>query len=72
MLTDQQLKQASFGLWLAEDSTDNHADILRVKRMVPIVMKECCTEKQMLYITHFSPGRSPFMTILTFCVCRLV
>ena len=53
MLSDQQIGRAAFDLWRAEIGTDNQLDTDRLKRMLPVVMKECCTEKQQIYITHY-------------------
>ena len=53
MLREQQLEKASFDLWLTAGDTGNQSDIDRLRRILPIAMKECCTEKQMLYITRF-------------------
>lgn len=53
MLTNQQLKRASFDIWIAEGRANNQTDIDRLKKILPLAMKECCTEKQRLYIVHF-------------------
>ncbi len=53
MLTDLQEQKASLSRWLLEGATDNQSDMDKLKQMVPIAIKECCTEKQRLYITHY-------------------
>lgn len=57
MMTKYQEQTASFKLWLEECGEDNQSDIDKLNRMLPIAMKECCTEKQRLYITHFFADR---------------
>lgn len=53
MLYEQQITKASFDFWLTENSSENDESLHRLKRMLPVAMAECCTEKQRLYITHY-------------------
>lgn len=52
-LTELQLDQAAFDLWLMGEGEDNRADLEKMKRVLPIVLEECCTEKQRAYIMHY-------------------
>lgn len=45
---------AAFDLWLSAEGEDNRAELERVKRILPMILEECCTVKQMEYI--FRPG----------------
>lgn len=52
-LEEYQLAQAAFDLWLASEGEDNRAELERVKRILPIVLDECCTVTQKTYIMHY-------------------
>ena len=52
-MTDLQLIHASFDLWLAADGEDNRAELERVKRILPMILEECCTAKQLDYIMRY-------------------
>lgn len=57
MLYESQITKESFDLWIKESSEGNDETLHRLKRMLPVAMEECCTEKQRLYITHcFADG----------------
>lgn len=49
-MTDLQMINASFELWLSAEGEDNRAELDRVKRILPMILEECCTVKQMQYI----------------------
>lgn len=53
MLDERKIEKASLDLWLLERGESNQQDLDRLKCAIPVVMKECCTEKQALYITRF-------------------
>jgi len=53
MMTDLQLIQASFDLWIHTNAADNLADLDRAKRMLPIVLEECVTVTQQKYILNY-------------------
>lgn len=53
MLSDLQLVHAAFEMWLQTDRADNHVDLERAKRMLPIVLNECVTETQRDYIMKY-------------------
>lgn len=53
MLTELQLKHAAFDLWVAAEGEDNHVDLERAKRALPIILTECVMEKQRTYIMHY-------------------
>ena len=52
-LEEYQLIHASFDLWLMGEGEDNRAELDRVKRILPIVLDECCTATQKTYIMHY-------------------
>ena len=52
-LEEYQLAHAAFDLWLASEGEDNRAELERVKRILPIVLDECCTVTQKTYIMHY-------------------
>lgn len=57
MITDLQLTHAAFDMWLASEGEDNRADIEKLKRYLPIVLDECVTPTQKVYIMrYFSDG----------------
>lgn len=53
VLTDRQIEKMSFDLWLEKTGSGNRSDVDRLKSALPIAFKECCTEKQAIYITRF-------------------
>lgn len=53
MTTDPQLDHAAFEMWLHSDILDNHVDLDRAKRMLPIVLNECVTAVQRDYIMKY-------------------
>lgn len=53
MLYEHQINKKSFDLWIEESSTGNEERLQQMKRMLPVAMVECCTEKQRIYITHY-------------------
>lgn len=53
MLYDYEINKKSFDLWIEESSTGNEECLQQMKRMIPVAMVECCTEKQRIYITHY-------------------
>lgn len=50
MITDLQMTYAAFDLWLSAEGEDNRAELERVKRILPMILEECCTVKQVEYI----------------------
>lgn len=53
-LEEYQLIHAAFDQWLqAGTLTGNQADIEKLKRILPIVLEECCTQTQKTYIEHY-------------------
>lgn len=50
---EYKLDQAAFNLWLMGEVEDNHAELNKVKQILPIVINECCTTVQKTYITHY-------------------
>ena len=53
MLSDLQMNQAAFDLWINTERCDNLAELDRVKRILPMILEECCTEKQLTCIMHY-------------------
>lgn len=53
MLSELQLDHASFNLWLYAERQDNQEDLKRVKQALPIVLNECVTEKQRIYMIKY-------------------
>ena len=56
-LSELQLNHAAFDMWLMGEGEDNRADLQKLKRILPIVLSECCTEKQCEYISHYFVDR---------------
>lgn len=52
-LEEYQLCHAAFDLWLMGESEDNRAELDKVKRILPIVLDECCSPVQKKYIMHY-------------------
>ena len=52
-IEEYQLAHASFDLWLMGEGEDNRVELDKVKRILPIVLDECCTDKQKTYIMHY-------------------
>lgn len=55
--TEAIMERVAFELWTTSASGDNLADLERVKRALPIVLEECVTEKERLYILAYFAGR---------------
>lgn len=53
MLTELQMNQSAFDLWISAENNDDFSDLERVKRILPLILEECCTEKQRKYIMHY-------------------
>lgn len=53
VLNELQLDKAAFDLWISAEGTDNIAELERVKRILPMILEECCTENQLKYIVHY-------------------
>lgn len=49
-MTELEMINASFELWLSAEGEDNRAELDRVKRIIPMILEECCTVNQMQYI----------------------
>ena len=76
MITDLQMTYAAFDLWLSAEGEDNRAELERVKRILPMILEECCTVKQMEYIKLYFIERMSMREIALHCgvnassVCR--
>ncbi|OUN08367.1 hypothetical protein B5G43_03030 [Flavonifractor sp. An92] len=51
--TDATLDRAAFELWVRSDGADNLADLDRLRHVLPLVLEECCTATQQLYIQRY-------------------
>ena len=51
------LDYAAFDLWIHGEDTDNLVELDRVKRILPMILEECCTEKQLTCIMHYFVDR---------------
>lgn len=70
-LSDIELTYAAFDLWLGAQREDNHAELERVKRILPMILEECCTDKQMDYIMrYFSDGMTMSKIAELYGVCE--
>lgn len=56
-LEEYQLIHASFDLWIAGEGEDNRAELDKLKRILPIVLDECCTVMQKEYILRYFVDR---------------
>jgi len=76
VITDLQMTYAAFDLWLSAEGEDNRAELERVKRILPMILEECCTVKQMEYITLYFIEKMTMKEIASLCgvtkssVCR--
>lgn len=52
-ISELRLNHAAFDMWLMSERSDNLVELERVKRIVPLVLEECCTSKQEKYIMHY-------------------
>lgn len=52
-LTDLQMLFASFSAWKQNECDDNREAICAAKNVLPVIMEECCTKKQRVYMTAF-------------------
>lgn len=62
-IEEYQLSHAAFDLWLMGDGEDNRAELDKVKRILPIVLEECCTPVQKTYIMHYFVDKMPVTQI---------
>lgn len=75
-LSDIELTHAAFDLWLGVQGEDNRAELERVKRILPMILEECCTVKQMYYIKLYFVEKKTMKEIAMLCgvnpssVCR--
>lgn len=53
MLSELELAHAAFDLWLDGQGEDNRSELDRVKRILPVVIAECCTDRQKTFIAHY-------------------
>ena len=58
-LEEHRLDHAAFNLWLMAEGENNRAELDRVKRILPIVLDECCTVMQKTYIMHYYVDQMP-------------
>lgn len=63
LLSEAELKRASFDLWKAEGGEDNQDELNRVKRLIPLILDECCTDCQRTYIMHYFADRMSMVEI---------
>ena len=52
-----RLERAAFEQWLQGEGGDNRAELDRLKRALPVVLAECVTETQRVYIQHYFVDR---------------
>lgn len=55
--SDLELQRAAFELWLNGEGEDNRADLERLKKVLPVVLSECVTDTQKIYIQHYFVDR---------------
>lgn len=53
ILSELELNRASFDLWKASGAEDNQDELNRIKRLIPLILDECCTDIQKAYIKHY-------------------
>lgn len=53
MMDEYKIEKAAFDFWILERGESDQSDLYRLKRAIPVATKECCTEKQRLYIAEF-------------------
>ena len=56
-LEEYQLIHAAFDLWVTSEGEDNRAELNKVKRILPIVLDECCTVTQKKYMMRYFADR---------------
>lgn len=77
-LQEYQLDHAAFDLWLMGEGEDNRAELDKVKRILPIVLEECCSPVQKKYIMHYfvdgmsMPQIAVMYDLATSTVCRTI
>lgn len=52
-----RLERAAFEQWLKMGCNDNRAELDRLKQVLPVVLAECVTETQRVYIQHYFVDR---------------
>ena len=52
-----RMNRAAFEQWLQGEGGDNRAELDRLKRALPVVLAECVTETQRVYIQHYFVDR---------------
>lgn len=67
MLTELQMTKAAFDLWINAEDSDDLADFERVKRVLPMILEECCTKKQQEYIMYYFVERKTIPQIAKLC-----
>lgn len=58
-MQEYQLDHAAFDLWIMGEGEDNRAELDKLKRILPIVLDECCTPVQKTYIMHYFVDNMP-------------
>lgn len=66
-MTDLQMTYATFDLWLSGQGEDNRAELDRVKRILPMILAECCTANQMEYIKLYFVEKMTMREIAFLC-----
>ena len=64
-ISQEALDYAAFDMWLMGEGEDNRAELDKMKRILPIVLSECCTKKQRAYITHYFVNKMTVCEIAT-------
>lgn len=62
-LQEYQLDHATFDLWLMGEGEDNRVELDKVKRILPIILDECCTATQKAYIIRYFVDKMPIPRI---------
>ena len=57
MLSNMELTHAAFDLWLGEQGESNRSELDRVKKILPLVIAECCTDRQKTFIMNYFVDR---------------
>jgi len=56
---EYELIRAAFERWLASEGGSNTVELERVRRMLPIILNECCTDTQKKYILRYFADNVP-------------
>lgn len=62
-IEEYELVCATFKRWLVSEGASNTVELERVRKMLPIILNECCTDTQKKYILRYFADNVPVSRI---------